>query len=119
MATTSRICLAALIISASPGISPLEVKARIMNSVDVKGALKDKNITSGRINAFAAIMPGTSGPCIFSVSPYRVQEGEAITISGYGFGENPHEGSVNITGYMPLNIISWENRRIVCQAHMG
>lgn len=119
MATPHVSGLAALIISATPGISPLEVKARIMNSVDVMGSLEGKNISSGRINAYAALMPGASGPCIFSVSPYRVQEGEAITISGYGFGENQHEGFVSITGYMPLNIISWGNGHIVCQAPRG
>jgi subtilisin family serine protease len=119
MATPHVSALAAMIISASPGINPLEVKARIMNSVDVMGSLKDKNITSGRINAYTALMQGASGPCIFSVSPYRVQEGEAITISGYGFGERQTTGSVKIEGYPSLNIISWGNRAIVCQAPWG
>jgi len=111
--------LAAMIISASPGISPLEVKSRIMNSVDVIGSLKGKNITSGRINAYSALMSGALGPCIFSVSPYRVKEGEAITISGYGFGERQTSGAARIDGYPSLNIISWENRSIVCQAPWG
>lgn len=119
MATPHVSALAAMIISAFPGISPLEVKARIMNSADVLGSLEDKNISSSRINAYVALMPGASGPCIFSVSPYRVQEGEAITISGYGFGENQTNGSVRIDGYPSLNIISWENRHIVCQAPWG
>ncbi len=113
--------VAGLVLSAFPGITPLEVKARIMNSADVLESLTGKNFTSGRINAYSALIYGNSAPCIFSVSPYRVQEGEAITISGYGFGENQSNGFARITGYPfpSLNIISWSNTQIICQAPWG
>jgi subtilisin family serine protease len=119
MATPYVSALAAIIFSTFPEINPLEVKARIMNSVDVLNSLESKNMTSGRINAYSALIPDTISPCVFSASPERVQEGDAITISGYGFGENQANGFVRIEGYPSLNIIAWDNTRIVCQAPWG
>ena len=111
--------LAGLIFSCFEGITPLEVKARIMNSVDVSEALEGANITGGRINAYSALTSDAPVPYIFSVNPVPASEGESVSIYGYGFGDQQSEGRVMISDYAMLETISWSDTLIVCRAPWG
>ncbi len=108
--------IAALLLSGNPEITPLEIKARIMDSSDYVESLDGKNITSGRVNAYSALTQESPVPYIFSVDPARAQAEEIVTISGFGFGDYQARGSVKVSEYVTLDIVSWSDTRIVCRA---
>ena len=108
--------VAALLFSNNPDITSLEVKAKIMDSADYVDSLDEKNITSGRVNAYNALTVGSPVPYIFMINPARAQAEETVTISGFGFGEPQGAGYVTVSGYTALDVISWSDTRIVCRA---
>lgn len=107
--------VAALLFSYFPDISPLEVKTRIMRSVDVLSELEGKNITSGRINAYSALTEDYSTPHIFSLTPNAAHEGDEVTIFGDSFGASQGNGAVKFHPDKETEIISWSNSSIVCR----
>lgn len=68
MATPHVSGLAGLIKAASPGLTNLEIKHAILNSVDAVPDLSDKVLTGGRINAFKALDAVTI-PVVETYSP--------------------------------------------------
>jgi subtilisin family serine protease len=48
--------IAALLVSHYPDWTPTQIQARIMATVDVRESLKDANATSGRVNAYRALL---------------------------------------------------------------
>ncbi len=111
--------VAALVFSYSPDISPLEVKTRIMHSVDVFTSLNGKNSTSGRVNTYAALMEACNTPHIFSLSPNAAHEEEQLTIFGDSFGIEQGNGLVMFYPDKEAEIISWSNSTIVCRVPEG
>ena len=83
---------AALLSSAHPNLSPLSLKASLLNSVDVIPALAGTSVTGGRLNVSRAIQTPTI--CAFSLN----QSGQSFTAAG-------GNGSVNMLS--PANC-GWE-----------
>ncbi len=60
---------AGLLVSANPGISMADVKARIMNSVDIIPSMQNITVSDGRLNAKEALIDNSSGSNDLIVSP--------------------------------------------------
>ncbi|MFQ5630229.1 MAG: S8 family serine peptidase, partial [bacterium] len=60
MATPHVTGVAALVLSQSPGFTPVQVKSQILNSVDAVASLSGITVTGGRLNAANAL--GGGGP---------------------------------------------------------
>ncbi len=58
--------VAALVMSQNPGLSYLDVKNKILNSVDPIPALQGKTVSGGRLNAYKALTGGTTPSLTFS-----------------------------------------------------
>jgi len=115
MATPHVAGLAALLFSYFEDISPVDVKARIIRSVDVLSDLSEKNCTSGRIDAYTALTANYVLPYIFTLNPESAHQGDQITISGDNFGDNQGSGRVRFYPETEADIISWTSSVIVCQ----
>jgi len=48
--------IAALLVSRYPDWTPAQIQAQIMETVDVRESLKNANVTSGRVNAYRALL---------------------------------------------------------------
>jgi len=98
MATPFVTGLAALIWSKEPNLSYLEVKNRILESVDVLPQLSGKVKTSGRINAYKALTtctpPFSDVPCDHWAIDYIWAIKEAGITKGYQDGTYRPEASV-------------------------
>ena len=74
MATPHVAGIAGLVMSASPAMTPAELKTLLMDSVDTKSALTDSCVSGGRVNAHGALTfePDETDPIVSSnaVSPY-------------------------------------------------
>ncbi|MFC1862916.1 S8 family serine peptidase [Thermodesulfobacteriota bacterium] len=114
MATPHVAGLAALIFSYFPEITPVEVKTRIMRSVDILSGLEGRNSTSGRVNAFTALSTECYGPYIFSLNPDSAHEGDQIFILGDGFGGTQQESVVTFHPDKEAHILSWSDTSIKC-----
>lgn len=72
---------AALVKSQSPGLSNLQIKESILQSVDQKASLQGKTVTGGRVNAAGALTVNTpapsdtEAPTVSSVAPMADSEG--------------------------------------------
>ena len=115
MATPHVTGLAGLLFSYFPELTPPEIKARIMRSVDILQELNDKNITSGRINAYTSLVAQYSTPHIFSLSPDPVHEGDQVTLFGDRFGPEQGSGSVTFYSGIDAEIITWSECEIICR----
>ena len=60
---------AALVLSLSPNLTPVEVISRILDGVDPVTALAGATVTGGRLNAAASLGPDTVGPFIIVAHP--------------------------------------------------
>ena len=91
MATPFVAGLAALIWSKEPSLSYLQVKDRILNSVDVLPQLSGKVKTSGRINAYKALIGTSCTPPFIDVScdHWAIDNISAIKDAGITYGCNP------------------------------
>ncbi|MDA0181890.1 S8 family serine peptidase [Solirubrobacter phytolaccae] len=68
MASPNTAGVAALVLSARPGLSALDIKSAIMGSVDAKADLTGRSVTGGRVNADRALA-GTLGGAPANGSP--------------------------------------------------
>jgi hypothetical protein len=93
MATPFVTGLAALIWSKEPNLSYLEVKNRILSTVDVLPQLSGKVKTSGRINAYRALLGSTCNPPFIDVTcdHWAFNYIKAIKDAGITKGCNPPE----------------------------
>ena len=115
MATPHIVGLAGLVISRFPGLSPPEIKARIMRSVDVLQYLDGKNAVSGRINAHTALSAQYATPHILSLSPNTVHEGDPVVLFGDRFGASQGSGRVTFGPGLNAVVTNWGENSIVCQ----
>jgi hypothetical protein len=115
MATPHVAGAAALLLSHFPDMGPLEVKTRIMRSVDVREALEGVNVASGRINVHKALTEEFDTPFIFSVRPGAAHEGDLVCILGDRFGEAQRQGSVIFHPDLKAEIVSWSDSAIECR----
>ncbi len=108
----------ALIASRFPGENALEWKARLYVSARPISDLDMRVATGGMVDLYSALTTGNR-PAIFSISPRKVQEGQSLTITGYGFGNSGDAGIVVFPPDMEAEIISWENEKIQCNIPEG
>ena len=106
--------LAGLVISRFPDFSPAEVKARIMRSVDILPDLSDKNVTSGRIDAYAALVTQYASPYIFSITPDSAHEGDTVRLFGDQLGSLQGTSRITFNPGIDAEIISWSNTVVDC-----
>ena len=109
MATPHVSGVAGLVKSLNPGFTNLEIRSRILNTVDPKGSLSGKVATGGRLNAFSALTGTVTAPDI-SASPASKNFGsvavgslsatQVFTISNNGT-INLVTGGVYLTGPNP------------------
>ncbi|MCH8486376.1 MAG: S8 family serine peptidase [Candidatus Cyclonatronum sp.] len=81
MASPHAAGLAALIKSVEPGLSPQQIRTRIMENVDPVPAFANNTIAGGRINAFSSLQQ-SQGPVISTSAPsfsFSVQAGSSAT----------------------------------------
>lgn len=101
---------AALIWNSNPALTAYQVKARILNGADAGVAYAGKVIAGGRLNLERALAVGEL-PAVFDVSPYRVQQGTEVTVSGTGFGA---AGTLTV-GDLPATVLSWSDVAITAR----
>jgi subtilisin family serine protease len=106
---------AALAWNLNPGLSAYQVKGRILNSVDRLPAYAPFCISGGRLNLDALLTTGDR-PAVFNVTPYRLQAGTAITVSGVNFG--PAAGQLTV-GSKSAAVTSWSDTAITAVAPAG
>ncbi len=100
---------AALIWNLHPGLSAVQVKARILNGVDQVAAFAGKTITGGRLNLEKALN-ALDIPTVFDVSPYQLNwNGGSITVKGANFGVSP--GSIALAG-TTMTVSVWNDTQI-------
>ncbi len=98
----------ALIWGNFPNLTHYQVKARILNGVDVTAGYTS-TITGGRLNLSKSLGIGDL-PAIFNVTPYTIPfEGGTVVITGANFGSLP--GSL-MAGNLQLNATSWSDTSI-------
>lgn len=115
MATPHVAGAAALVWNLNPGLTVYQVKGRILTSVDRSPGYTEKSISGGRLNLEALLAAGDL-PAVFNVSPYRLQSGAEITITGVNFGQAA--GSVTV-GAGSAAIKSWSETAITAVAPVG
>jgi len=97
--------VAALIRGLQPGITAADLKARILNNVDVKGGLAGKNATSGRLNANLAVFNGDPPGGLLKVKSLKfknaVKVGESDT-TDLVITNGDKETDLRITGVGPI-----------------
>ena len=106
---------AALVWNQNPGLTAYQVKGRIMNSVDRLSAYHEQSITGGRLNLDSLLTVGDL-PAVFNVSPYRLQSGAAMTVTGVNFGTTAGQLTV---GGRTAAVTSWSDTAITATAPAG
>jgi subtilisin family serine protease len=121
--------VAALLWSARPEITYLEVKNKLLSSVDKIPALEEKTVTGGRLNAFKALLPDEElvAICTISVNGLRATL-EAVKLDNVDYnwtidkGENTTEQSgPKITvdfenaGVYPVTLVVTDNQGLTAQ----
>jgi hypothetical protein len=104
--------LVALAMEIHPTESPLEIKTRILRTVDFKEHLNRLMLTGGRINAHRALTETVTGPRLYSVYPDNGWPGTEVTLLGDGFGESQGEGAVLFSDGVPAAVRSWSEFEI-------
>jgi len=111
MATPFVSGLVALVWSYYPELSHLEIKARILNSVEKLSSIEGKIATDGRINAHKALT-NPRLPSIFRINPLSVYPDETITISGINFESGGRVLMEGLEGTLYGSVLSWSNESI-------
>ncbi len=93
-------------------IDHMQVKNRILSTVDTLPALTGKMATDGRINAFSAL--NVSSPVISSITPDHGPAGLAVAVSGNNFGDTQETSTVTFFNGRVASITSWSNTLIDC-----
>ena len=95
MATPHVSGIAALVASEFPGITNAQIKARILNGVDVLPQLEDFVATSGRVNAFNALETDTVAPSNPGNFSTTAELPTAIDLSWIASGDDGLDGQVS------------------------
>jgi len=120
MATPHVAGLCSLISSQFPSMPYLEVKERLLRTVDTKSQFTDFLASGGRINAYAALTTAAmEGPFIFSISPGAASYGYELVIEGSQFGESQGTGFVIFSDSLTASVISWDDHQITCVVPNG
>jgi subtilisin family serine protease len=120
MATPHVAGLCGLISSQFPNMPYLEVKERVLRTVDAKTHFTDFLTSGGRINAYAALTTtAIQGPFIFSLSPGAASYGYELVIEGSQFGENQGAGYVTFSDNLAASVVSWSDHQIACIVPTG
>jgi hypothetical protein len=109
--------LAALILAKNPTMSVVQLKERILRTVDVIPALQGNTVTGGRINAYRALTEVTTGPYIYGISPEKGSVKSTVTIRGADFKAD--QGQVLFGGDKQAPITSWSDDKIVVKVPDG
>jgi len=92
MATPHVAGVAALIKAAYPESTAAQIKARILNTVDVVPSLEGKTVTGGRVNAFNALENDTEAPGSISSLVIHAVGTTSIELSWDGAGDDGNLG---------------------------
>ena len=106
---------AALVWNRNPGLTAYQVKGRILNSVDRLPHYHDLTITGGRLN-LDSLLTVSDLPAVFNVSPFKLQSGASMTVTGANFGAAAGQLTV---GGRTAAIISWSDKAITATAPAG
>lgn len=106
---------AALVWNQNPGLTAYQVKGRIMNSVDRLPAYHEQSITGGRLN-LDSLLTVSDLPAVFNVSPYRLQSGATMTVTGVNFGTAAGQLTV---GGRAATVTAWNDTVITATAPTG
>ncbi len=108
--------LATLILARFPYLTPGDVKARILRTVDRTDNLQGI-LTKGRVNAYRALTEPIAGPYIFRVIPQKAHIGSQIILRGTGFGQT--QGTVIFGGNVQGSVVAWGNEKIIVKVPEG
>jgi serine protease len=97
--------IAALLLSKEPGLTPAEVKQRIISTAEPIPALVSKAASSGRANGFYALT-GRIAPAVKPKIVNVAINKKAVTINGLGFLSN--SSIIEVNG-VPLSGVSYDN----------
>jgi subtilisin family serine protease len=109
--------VAGLILTSNSGLTPVQVKDRILRTSDQVQGLHDKILTGGRINAYQSLVTVIEGPHIYRIYPDKGRIGSQIAIYGSEFDSQP--GRVVFNGNKDANVISWNNEVIMANVPDG
>jgi subtilisin family serine protease len=109
--------LAGLILTSNSGLTPVQVKDRILRTSDQVQGLHDKILTGGRINAYQSLITVIEGPHIYRIYPDKGRIGSQIAIYGSEFDSQP--GRVVFNENKDANIISWKRDVIMANVPDG
>ncbi len=103
---------AALLWNIYPSLTAVQVKARILNSVDRVPAFTETTISGGRLNLEKALKSQDIST-IFDVYPFQLNwNGGTVTVKGVNFGITP--SSITLGG-IRLPVSSWNDTEISAQ----
>ena len=111
--------LSALTMSAFPSETPLEIKRRIMRTVDPLASLAGDTVSDGRINAHRALTEAIVGPHIYYVDPPGGSVGDTVTLAGDTVGSIQGSGFVTFSNGQNAAVSSWSDVQIKCQVPAG
>ena len=119
MATPHVTGVAGLVASVDPSLTPADIKAVILNSVDVKSGLVGKTLTGGRLNAYNAVQyPNGADLGVsqnVSASSVKLNDSEtfSLTVTDHGLLDSTN---VTLTDVLPstMNLVSANSSQGSC-----
>lgn len=121
MATPHVAGASAIIWTKFPTQSALGVKAIVLNGAEDGRAtpapyFEAKCVTEGRLNLLNSVNSAIqNNPAIFSITPYRADTGQTITIEGVRFGGTRGTLKVGSVSFPSTSIVSWADGKIVAK----
>jgi subtilisin family serine protease len=108
MATPHVTGAAALLLSANPGFGALQIKARLLDTVDRVAAFSGTSVTAGRLNAGRALSPTTMSVLTLTANPPTLTVGASTALSGRLTAEGqPLGGQSVLLQQRPVGTTAW------------